>query len=130
MRKAYFEGADTESAAMEWIVAEIMTGLGKRKRGQGEGTRKYRINGKEVCGEFWRRALGVSKRKMTSARLMADHGGRLTVSGKKKRNNPNGARQYQKCFNFWYNFFEHAQRPNNQIRLFPCDKTLTFIYEE
>ena len=75
-------------------------------------------------------AYGISKNKMTRARHMAAGDGMIVVHGNKGAQKQNQRRQYDLCVAFWDNFFDGAQRPNDEIRLFPANLTFHVLYED
>ena len=139
LRERLYTETSDEVQAKEWLVQRLCDGAGAQaKDGQDSdldddvetSTTQYVINGHEVCGNFWRKAYGISKFKMTRIRRMAASGGRVSVHGNKGRQNRGLRRQYDVCYAFWDNFFADAQRPNHEIRLFPANLTFHAIYED
>jgi hypothetical protein len=97
----------------------------------------YEFNGKRVCGDFWRTAMGTSGHTKARACRMAKSGKFLVVHGSagqtrvKLESVGTEASESLKCHSYWTDFFNKScQRPNDETRLFPTEQTFPAIYAE
>ena len=84
---------------------------------------------KQVCRGYYAKVHGVADSVVRKAVLLAKSGNKPPAA----RASPIGRdkKKHDVAYAFWNIFFEHnCQRPNDELRLFPVDKTYPDIYRE
>ncbi len=134
-REKLFTAADNEGEALELLVDSISANRGKL-------TIPVTTSGKsttdiKVCRKYYAAIHGVSEGKVSKAKKLAACGPRRTLSNESTTRDggqPVGGRptkKYNLAYAFWDAFFEkNCQKPNDEIRLFPVEKTYRMIYDE
>jgi hypothetical protein len=92
------------------------------------------VNGemKKVCGKYYSRVHSVCLSRVKTAARIAKQG-KSALKTKKKHGADTTAERakFNTAYSFWSIFFEqNCQRPNNDIRIFPVDKSYNLIYQE
>lgn len=109
----------TESGATTFLADSL------RRNGM-----KFVIGTNEVCRNFFAAACGVSRQKLQKARELAT----CAVGTKPVRSVRGGSRESRKknhAYAFWTQFFEdYCQKPNDEVRLFPVNKSMRMVYSE
>ena len=127
-RLSCFTSATTEQAVTEHLVSRLRQQNPSITVNPNQNI-AYHINGKPTCSVFWAAAYGASEDKMKGVRNMLRHNSSIKVhgnAGTKKQ----GCTQYGRCYSFWHHFFDtNCQRPNDELRLFPVNNSLKYIYE-
>ena len=127
-RLSCFETATTEQAVTEHLVSRLKQVNPIITEPPMTQNIAYKINGKPTCSVFWAAAYGASEDKMKGVRNMLRHNTKIKVHGNKGTKKP--TTQYGRCYSFWHHFFEtNCQRPNDELRLFPVNNSLKYIYE-
>lgn len=93
---------------------------------------KYFVGSVQVCLRFFIKAYGTSSGVMTKIRQYVLNGSNPPSSSAAIRHSPGSqhAQRYQVCYGFWHHFFDkNCQRPNSEVRLFPVNRSLQFIYD-
>ena len=124
-REEYF-AQDTEKDAANFLVSKLRS-MTKRDK-KGTITYTHLAAGTEVCGQFYRAFIGVSRSKLTACRKVVASGGTKVTHGNQHKVT-DSLTKYTICVSFWDHFFETAQRPNNECRLMPSNLPHQYIYD-
>jgi hypothetical protein len=89
---------------------------------------RWHVGGRDVCRKFWHTAVGVSCNKAKAIRQQCDKG--PVARATSKRVGPRPTPKSDVAFSFWKHFFSTCQRPNNDVRLFPTNKTMDQIWTD
>jgi len=110
---------DTELKATTYLGSVVRASNGK-----------LLVNGRQVCRKFWSSAYGVSAHKAQQGIQLGKRREGAVVAPRVKIGVHNGAK-YDNAHGFWSIFFEeNCQRPNDDIRLWPCEQTYNDVYKE
>ena len=88
---------------------------------------------RKVCPQYYSRVHSVSLHRVKRAAKCARRG---KYAAKTKRKScadkrADDSAKHNIAFSFWFVFFEqNCQRPNNEVRIFPVDKSYNLIYQE
>ena len=89
------------------------------------------IGGVPVCVTFFAAAFGVCKRKVLRARRLSRRAAGACATRKPRVDDRRSASREVTAYTFWNLFFQaHCQRPNDEVRLFPVNKTMKQIYDD
>lgn len=141
IRSNLLQAADSEAATTDMLAQSIFAADGKFTLPQRAVSDKFRggrpVSVVRVCRKYYALLHGVSEGKLKTAMKEAKKGPRRTLSGEKDRREDTrnvDTRQAKKsdlAFSFWDDFFRtHCQRPNDETRLFPTEKTVDMIYDD
>jgi hypothetical protein len=91
----------------------------------------YFVGSVKVCLRFFMKVYGTTSGAMAQVRQYVVNGSN-TPSSAVSRHSPghDQAIKLRVCYSFWHHFYdENCQRPNSEVRLFPVNRSLQFIYE-
>ena len=92
------------------------------------------VHGKltKVCGNYYSRVHSVCLSRVKAAARIAKQGKSAQKAKKQHGADKTAERaKFNTAYSFWFLFFEqNCQRPNNEVRLFPVDKSYNLIYQE
>ena len=90
----------------------------------------YRVGTNVVCLGFFCKAYGVSNCTVDRARALVVSGGNAPTSVVRMSQDLRKRMQRSVAYAFWHHFFEvNCQRPNSEVRLFPVNRSMRFIYD-
>ena len=90
----------------------------------------YRVGTIHVCLGFFCKAYGVSNCTVDRARALVVSGGNAPTSVVRSSHDLRKRLQRAVAYGFWHHFFEvNCQRPNSEVRLFPVNRSMQFIYD-
>ena len=92
----------------------------------------YFVGSVQVCLRFFMKVYGTSSAVMSRVRQYIRNGSISPNSTAVIRRSPGAeeTKQYQICYSFWHHFFDkNCQRPNSEVRLFPVNRSMQFIYD-
>ena len=91
----------------------------------------YRVGAHGVCLGFFCKAYGISNMTVDRARALVNSGGNAPTSVLRSSTFELRRRTQQAvAYGFWHHFFDaNCQRPNSEVRLFPVNRSLRFIYD-
>ena len=103
---------------------------------QSDGSRtttvlSYFVGSVKVCLRFFMMVYGTTSAVMAQVRQYALNGS-TTPTSAVSRHSPGyeQSNKLQICYSFWHHFFDkNCQRPNSEVRLFPVNRSLRFIYD-
>mgnify|MGYP006901763808 CR=1 FL=1 len=93
----------------------------------------YKIRDRECCLLHYAKAHGRCTKTVAKIKRTACKSDRsvLAISGKGKACPDNENPQYLLAKNFWTQYYDKfCQKPNDDIRLFPTDRSMSLIYKE
>ena len=127
LRVPVFCGCEDEHQVNAFLVDRLAVSEGKPVIMVGNEARK-------VCPTYYASIYGVAEKRVKKCMRWARNGAKLNAcrplraGGSSRRSDPE---KYTIAFCFWFMFFEeNCQRPNDEIRLFPTEKTYKEIYSE
>ena len=88
----------------------------------------WRLDGHDVCRRFWYTAVGVSENKAKHIRTQAQMG--PSARARPKSHPLRKREKYLYAYSFWDSFMSTCQTPNNEVRLFPTNKTFDQIWTD
>ena len=117
----------TEVGCSTYLATSIRMSLANT-----QGSTPYTWQGKKVCREFFATVSGVSVNKIKRVRKAANSPAGLAAEALARAPSCRAkGPKYYHAYTFWYLFLErHCQRPNEDIRLFPVDKSYECIWNE
>lgn len=92
----------------------------------------YFVGSVQVCLRFFMKVYGISAVVMARVREYIRNGSISPNTTAVVRRSPGAeeTKQYQVCYSFWHHFFDrNCQRPNSEVRLFPVNRSMEFIYD-
>ena len=117
---------ENESACTALLVRKLEAANANIRMGERV---QHVLNGKNVCGQFFRNCFAISKDKMKNVRMCLYEGSETVVHG--NANAVRNSKQYKICYAFWDDLFKKlSERPNQWCRLFPCAMTMQTIFEK
>ena len=111
---------ENEHLVTEFLAANI------RRAGK-----KFVIGSKTVCRKFFAKALGVGENKVKKARNLANAPVGTPVIRNLFAGSGKEPVKSNHAYAFWNSFFDQfCQRPTDDLRLFPVNKSFNMIYKE
>jgi hypothetical protein len=85
---------------------------------------------RKVCPQYYSRLHSVALHRVKRASKQARRK-KCAATTKRRRLGDTDTTKYNVAYSFWSVFFEqNCQRPNNEVRIFPVDKSYNLIYKE
>lgn len=123
-RKDVFENCTSESEVMEFLVSKL---------GATKGVTTVLVGRKsvKVCRKYYAIVHAIAENKVKKAMMLARQRKRPPPRSRPAGGGNKAPVKHDVAYSFWSLFFEkNCQRPNNETRLFPTDKTYEDIYKE
>ena len=134
LRKPLHVHCKSEDDAGNHIVQLISNAGGTKKHFYVQGEHGGQLI--RVCRRYFCKVYGIGANKAKKCLTLAQQGSKWCSRMPRRTNsngNPDGPppqRQGLAAHAFWTLFFSSCQKPNDEVRLFPSDKTYNVIYKE
>ena len=126
LRKDVFENCEDESEVSVYLLGKLRATKGALMLAAPNARAPTM-----VCRKYYAAVHGVAENKVKCAVRLAIAGARPIRSNNKKRTRIVSSPKSDTAFAWWTTFFDiNCQRPNDDVRIFPVDKSYQAIYGE